>query len=164
MHDDNLQKDLYALLDEGRLDRAEFFQKLTRTVAQEIACSRVSFWFYDGPQKDRIICESAYDANDNQWSDGVVLSKDDGYEPYFEAMLDTGIIVAPDSRNHAATSCLNEVTNTYSLLDVGIEVDGSQVGLICCEQAGAVKEWSEADVQYVRQAVAMVSQALKELA
>ena len=166
MHDTNLLKNLYTLLNEGKLDRPKFFQMLARVVVQEVGCSRGSFWFYDGALQDKIICESLYDASDNQWSNGMVLSEDD-YAPYFETMREMRMIVAGDARQHAATSCFNEgyfePLNIYSLLDVGIEMDGSQIGIVCCEQTVEIKEWSQTDVQYLKQVVAMVSLALKKL-
>ncbi|WP_269530824.1 GAF domain-containing protein [Chitinimonas sp. BJYL2] len=166
MHDTALLKNLYELLAGGKLDRPKFFQMLARAVVQEIGCSRASIWFYAGPLQDQAVCESLYDAGDNQWASGIVLSEDD-FAPYFEAMRSDKMIIASQARSHPATSCFNEgyfePLNIYSLLDVGIEVGGSPIGLVCCEQTGGEKEWSQPDVQYLQQVGAMVGLALKKL-
>ncbi|GAB3244976.1 GAF domain-containing protein [Chitinimonas naiadis] len=164
MHDTNLLKNLFTMVGEGKLDRAKFFQMLARVVVQELGTSRGSFWFYGGDLKDSVVCESLYDASDSQWSSGMALSEDD-FPDYFEAMRDQHQIIASDARQHPATSCFNEVyfepLNIYSLLDVGITVNDVQVGLVCCEQTADIKEWSQADIQYLQQVAAMVGLALK---
>lgn len=165
VHDTNLLKNLFTMVGEGKLDRPKFFQMLVRVAAQETGSSRASVWFYDGDLKDHVVCESLYDVGDNQWSSGTTLSEDD-FPSYFDAMRDQHMIVAADARAHPATSCFNEgyfePLNIYSLLDVGIAVNDVQLGLVCCEQTAHVKEWSQADVQYLQQVAAMVGLALKK--
>lgn len=166
MHDTNLLKNLYGLLNEGKLDRGKFFALLSRTLVQEIGCTRASFWFYAGPLQDQAVCESLYDASDQQWSSGMVLHEDD-FGDYFAAMREGRVLVASDARQHPATACFNESyfepLNIYSLLDVGIDIDGLPLGLVCCENTAQIKEWSQPDLQYLQQAAAMVSLAMKKL-
>jgi hypothetical protein len=95
MHDTNLLKNLYGLLNEGKLDRGKFFALLSRTLVQEIGCTRASFWFYAGPLQDQAVCESLYDAGDQQWSSGMVLHEDD-FGDYFAAMREGRVLVASD--------------------------------------------------------------------
>jgi len=165
MYDANLLMSLYKLLAEGKLDRSKFFQMLARGIVQEVGASRGSIWFYVGELRDQLISESLYDAADSQWASGVVLSEDD-YIPYFDAMRDDKQIIAPLARNHPATACFNEnyfePLNIYSLLNVAIEVDGSQIGLVCCEQTVAEREWTPEDVVYLQKVAAMITLAFKK--
>lgn len=165
MHDTSLFKNLYTMLAEGKLDRTKFFALLSRTLVQEIGCTRASFWFYAGALLDSAVCESLYDASDSQWSSGSVISEDD-FGDYFAAMRDGRVIVATDARNHPATACFSETyfepLNIYSQLNAAIELDGSPLGLVCCEQTAEIREWSQADLQYLQQAAAMVGLAMKK--
>lgn len=165
MHDASLLMNLYKMLSEKKLDRPRFFQMLARCVVQEMATSRASIWFLAGDLGDRAVCESLYDASDSQWSNGMVLNEDD-YGPYFEAMRNDKHIVAPQAREHPATACFCESylepLNIYSLLDAAIEVDGVQIGLLCCEQTASEREWTQPDLLYLQQVTAMISLAFKK--
>ena len=165
MHDTNLFKNLYGMLGEGKLDRAKFFAMLCRTLVQEVGCTRASFWFYSGTLQDNLICEGLYDAGDGQWSSGMSLIEDDHPE-YFEAMRDERIIVASDARTYPATAGFSETylepLNIYSTLCAAIELDGSPLGLVCCENSAQIKVWSQQDLQYLQQAAAMVGLAMKK--
>ncbi len=165
MHDTNLFKNLYTMLAEGKLDRAKFFALLSRTLVQEVGCTRASFWFYTGALQDNAVCEGLYDASDGQWSSGMTLSEDD-FPDYFTAMREERLIVASDARTYPATESFNdtylEPLNIYSMLNAAIELDGSPLGLVCCENTAQIKVWSQPDLQYLQQAAAMVGLAMKK--
>lgn len=166
MHDAGLLMSLFKLLGEGKLDRAKFMQMLTRAVVQETGASRAGVWFYYGDLQDSLVCESLYDAIDGQWTSGAALSEDD-FPPYFEAMREARVLVAPDARQHPATSCFNEgylePLNIYSRLDVIIEFNGANVGILSCEQTGVEHDWTQQDMQYLQQAAATIGLALKKI-
>ncbi|QNM97939.1 GAF domain-containing protein [Chitinimonas koreensis] len=165
MHDTNLLKNLFGLLSEGKLDRSKFFSMLARAVVQEMGASRASFWFFQGALQDSLVCESLYDVSDGQWSSGIALSEDD-FPDYFAALRELKLVMATDARHQAATAAFNESylepLNIYSLLDVTVEVGGSQLGVVRCEQTVGTREWSQADMQYLQQVAAMVGLALKK--
>lgn len=167
MHDASLLMSLFKLLGEGKLDRAKFMQMLTRAVVQETGASRAGVWFYYGDLQDSLVCESLYDASDGQWTAAEPLSEDD-FQPYFEAMREARVLVAPDARNHPATACFNEgylePLNIYSRLDVVVELGGAHVGVLSCEQTGEPRDWSQQDMQFLQQAAATLGLALKKLA
>jgi GAF domain-containing protein len=165
MYDANLLLNLFKLLSEGKLDRGKFMQMLSRAVVQETASSRAGIWFYHGTLQDSLVCESLYDAGDGQWSSGASLHEDD-CQPYFEAMREGRILVAPDARSHAATASFKEgylePLNIYARLDVAIDLNGAQVGILSCEQTVSTREWTQQDLQYLQQAAATVGLALKK--
>ena len=93
------------------------------------------------------------------WS-GVSLHKSD-FPAYFESIVENEIINASDARNHSATRCFNEAyfepNNIYSLLDFILHKDFKPVGIICCERTGSRVEWSNQDVDQLRQIATFIS-------
>lgn len=166
MHDTNLLKSLFGMLVEGKLDRAKFFQMLSRTVVQEMAASRGSVWFFDGALQDHLVCESLYDVADGKWLSGDVLSEDD-FPDYFAALREIRQVIAPDARNHQMTAAFSESylepLNIYSVLCVTVEMDGRQIGVVGCEQCVQERDWTPADFQYLQQIAAMIGLAMRKL-
>ncbi|WP_374358025.1 GAF domain-containing protein [Chitinimonas sp.] len=165
MHDASLLLNLFKLIGEGKLDRYKFMQMLARALVQEIAASRAGIWFYQGALQDSLVCETLYDAGDGQWTSGMVLHEDD-FQPYFESMREGRILVAPNARQHPATACFSEgylePLNIYSRLDVVIDVAGSLVGVLSCEQTAHEHDWTQQDLQYLQQGAATIGLALKK--
>ncbi len=152
---------------DGQTDTGGFFQELTRTLVEETGATRASVWIYPDPLlRDRIECLSLYDRTDAAWSQGAVLKEDD-FGPYFEAMRQDGLIVAGDARHHPVTACFNEIyfdpLGIVSLLDVGINVSGQPFGLFCCENTTDVMQWTDEQVEYLRQTGTLLGFALKKV-
>ncbi len=152
---------------DGSLTAEAFYQALTRTLVEEIGCTRASLWIYPNPlMRDSIECLSLYDRTDAQWGAGTVLKEED-FGPYFEAMRRDNMIVASDARNLAVTSCFNEIyfapLGIYSLLDVGINISGEPFGLFCCENTTDVMQWTDEQMEYLRQTGTLLGFALKNV-
>jgi len=151
---------------DGTTQAEDFYQELTKTLAEETSATRASLWYYPDPvMQDSVVCLSLFDRTDDAWSTGAVLKEDD-FAPYFEAMRNDGMIVAADARSLAATSCFNEVyfepLGIYSLLDVGIQVAGTPFGLFCCENTTDILNWSPEHVEYLRQVGTLLGFALRK--
>ena len=152
---------------DGQATTDAFFRELTQTLVEETGATRASVWVYPDPLlRDRIECLRLYDKTDGAWSAGAVLSEED-FGPYFEAMRRDNMIVASDARAHPVTACFNEVyfgpLGIYSLLDVGINVNNEPFGLFCCENTTDVMQWSEEQVEYLRQTGTLLGFALKKV-
>ena len=78
------------------------------------------------------------------------------------------MIVAPQARQHPATSCFNELyfepNGIYSLLDVGIQVGGVPYGLFCCEQVTFENNWTPAHVDFLKSVGTLCGLAFKKVA
>lgn len=151
---------------DGAIQPGDFYQELTRTLVDEMNCTRASLWIYPDPlMRDSIHCLSLYDRTEGQWSAGTVLKEED-FGPYFEAMRRDGLIVAGDARNNPITECFTEIyfapLGIYSLLDVGINVGGSPFGLFCCENTTDILDWTPEHVEYLRQVGTLLGFALKK--
>ena len=151
---------------DGSLAPQQFYEALTRTLTEEMGCTRASLWIYPDPViRDSIRCLKLYDRTDAAWSDGTVL-EEPGLEAYFEAMRRDNLIDAGDARQHPTTACFNEVyfepLGIYSLLDVGINISGQPWGLFCCENTTDVLHWTPQHVEYLRQVGTLLGFALKK--
>jgi len=151
---------------DGSLAPQDFYQELTQTLAEEMACTRASLWIYpDAELRDSIVCLKLYDRTDRAWGDGTVLKEDD-FGPYFEAMRRDNLIVAADARHDPITDCFTEIyfepLGIVSLLDVGINIGGQPWGLFCCENTTDVIDWTPQHVEYLRQVGTLLGFALKK--
>jgi GAF domain-containing protein len=151
---------------EGSIDAETFHQDLTRTLSEEMGCTRASLWTYPDPLlRDSIECAMLYDRTDQAWSSGTVLREDD-FGPYFEAMRRDNLIVAGDAMQHATTRCFSEIyfapLGIVSLLDVGIQIAGAPYGLFCCENTTDILDWTPEHVEYLRQVGTLLGFALRK--
>ena len=151
----------------GSLAKEAFYSSLTEAIAKAVGCSRASLWQYGSSLQDTAVCLDLYDSSDNQHHAGAVLREDD-FAPYFEAMRRDAMIVAPQARQHPATSCFNELyfepNGIYSLLDVGIQVGGVPYGLFCCEQVTFENNWTPAHVDFLKSVGTLCGLAFKKVA
>lgn len=151
---------------DGSCNAHSFHQELTRTLVEEMGCTRASLWVYPDPLlRDEIRCLSLYDRTDGTWGEGTVLKEAD-FGPYFEAMRRDNLIVASDACRHPVTSCFNEIyfdpLGIVSLLDVGINISGEPYGLFCCENTTEILPWSDAHVEFLRQVGTLLGFALRK--
>lgn len=135
------------------------FQVACEDVAEHTRANRVSVWHF-GKDNDRIKCDCFYEADKGSYSKGQVLLADD-HPSYFKAILTETFIDAADARDHPATAELIdpyfEEHDIYSLLDFIIHNDFKPVGIICCENSGARRDWDEKDLSYLRQISTLIS-------
>lgn len=151
----------------GQIDPTQFMHGLTLEITRQLGCTRASFWTYGDALRSRIRLICLYDSGTGEYGEGMELSEDD-FAPYFEAMRSADLIVASQAHTHPATACFKEAyfepLNIYSLLDVGVSVNGSPFGLFCCENVSFVKTWSDEDVKFLRETGVLIGLALKRAA
>jgi GAF domain-containing protein len=108
---------------------------------------RMSVWFCDADQS-KIACADLFERQTGRHSSGIELSARD-YAPYFRALRGERTIAAHDARSDPRTSCFSkgylEPLGIYSLLDVPIWVGRKMVGVVCHEQIGAKRMWTQDD-------------------
>lgn len=114
--------------------------------------SRTSIWRFDTGFHE-MICVCLFDNGEFQSEfTGYRLSEAD-FPKYFKALSEQRTIVANDARNHQDTSEFTETylkpLDIYSMLDAPIRKQGKTIGIICCEQAGQLKEWTIEDESFV---------------
>ena len=153
-----------GMLERGEIDRTQFLDLFTRQLTAEIGCSRAGVrMLVDTPAGRALRCLAMYDAAQSR-----VVSPADlptvNSEPYFEALLRNGCVVAPDARTHPATVCFGAVylvpSDVYSMMDVGFSVNGMLFGTFSCEEVGATMAWTQRQLQLLRKTASRASLSL----
>jgi GAF domain-containing protein len=108
---------------------------------------RMSVWFCDTEQT-KLSCVDLFERQTGRHNSGLeLLSRD--YAPYFRALRAERTIAAHDARTDPRTSCFAkgylEPLNIHSLLDVPIWVGRKMVGVVCHEQVGTKRTWTQDD-------------------
>jgi len=108
---------------------------------------RMSVWLCDADQT-RLSCVDLFERQAGRHSSGLeLLSRD--YSPYFRALRAERTIAAHDARTDPRTSCFAkgylEPLGIHSLLDVPIWLGRKMVGVLCHEQVGTKRTWTQDD-------------------
>jgi two-component system, cell cycle sensor histidine kinase and response regulator CckA len=133
-------------------DGAHILQRLTELAALGLGVERASVWLRDEAQ-DAIVCQDLFDGGAVHQR-GVVLQRKD-FPPYF-AMLDQSVVIpAEDAHRHPATACFSAAYLTPlgigAMLDAPIWRGGKAVGVLCLEQVGGKRAWTESDCAFATQ-------------
>lgn len=133
-------------------DLPPVFEAACRDIVDDLGVSSGSVWFFDD-DGTAIECAALYDARDARVLRGTRLRAADS-AAYFQALRQEGRVVAIDALTHAATSCLGPYLlqrDVRSLLDHVVSTHGKAVAVMCCEQGGRMRQWSDADALYLQQ-------------
>lgn len=164
MSDGRIIQEICGRLDRGEIDRDQFFDQLTRAVADLIGCTRCGVWvFVDTTEGRALRCMAMYDRRlDRIVGAADIYNADSG--PYFDTLVREGCVVASDARHHPATvGFLDDYLtplDLHSLLDVCFSINGVPFGSFSCEEAGAPLSWTQRQVQMLRQVGSRASLAL----
>jgi len=142
-------------------DLPPVFEAACRDIVEDLGVSSGSLWFFDAVGT-MIECAALYDARDARVLRGARLRAPDCI-PYFQALRQDGHVVANDAMTHPATACLQNYLaqrDVRSLLDHVVFTQGMAVAVLCCEQGGRLRQWSEADAAYLQQMAIMLGVAV----
>lgn len=148
-----LRRYLAAYLD-LMAQRSVFLDDTTATIRRvneagsaTLDVQRMSVWFCDVEQT-KLSCADLFERQAGRHSAGIELLARD-YSPYFRALRAERTVAAHDARTDPRTSCFSkgylEPLNIYSLLDVPIWVGRKMVGVVCHEQVGTKRTWTQDD-------------------
>ncbi|ADB62087.1 multi-sensor signal transduction histidine kinase [Haloterrigena turkmenica DSM 5511] len=146
---------------EGAFDAA--LRSVTETAAEIVGATRVSVWLFDDGG-DRLRCVDRYDDRTDDHTGGTELVSAD-YPAYFEALRTHRSISAGDARTDPRTRELTadylEPTGVESLLDATLRSEGDVIGVVCHEQVGRTREWTETEIQFAGDVADVVHRALR---
>lgn len=144
---------LTAKLTNPKVNEQDKLKEICNTTASLIkGADRVSLWVFssDFESIESIIY---YDSATCSYTSGQLLNKSD-FNNYFEGILDTEVINAPQARTNDITKCLTETyfepLNIYSLLDFILHREFVPRGIICCESVGEIIQWSDRDIESLK--------------
>jgi GAF domain-containing protein len=149
-----------ALLAKARqVSTPEFFQAVCLDTSGDLDIDQSSVWTFD-PHGQKIECQCRYDALTKEFSRHQALRQQD-CPRYFRAIVEENYVCAPDVATHPAT---REFLESYfkpngivSLLDFIMHEDAVPYGIICCENRRGIRQWSEADRNYLRSIATLTS-------
>ncbi|MEO1309838.1 MAG: ATP-binding protein [Pseudomonadota bacterium] len=149
---------IYALtLDDG-VAPATFARRVTKTVAETLAASRVSFWIMKD-EGHTLECSSLYDAAGDAFESGARIAVPE-YPEYFKELKSARVIVASDAVNHPATACMAESylrpLDIRSVLDAPVRGQSQARGVISCEQVGGSREWTTDEANFTASAAQLL--------
>lgn len=140
-------------------DVEPILEAICHDAAENLDADLVSIWLFK-QDPERIECQLALDATAGETSTGLVLLESD-YPIYFRSILEESTISAPVAATHPMT---REFAETYfkpkgiiSLLDFIVHRDFQPVGIICCENRSARRDWSEDDKRYLMRLATLAS-------
>jgi signal transduction histidine kinase len=138
-------------------------RRITEAASEILEVARASVWVY-GEGRKLIRALDMFDSNTGQHTDGIELREID-YGEYFAALDHERVIVADDACADPATRCFAESylrpNGITSMLDAPIRVSGRAVGVLCHEQVGTARRWTEEDQAVAANLADFVSVALE---
>lgn len=147
----------------GAATLSEVYQAVSQDIVESVGSTRASVWHFT-QSADKLVCAALYDSRDGSFHAGAVLSDVD-FAPYFDALLQDGIINASDAANHPATSCFDELyfipNDIRSLFDHLITVGKQPTAVLCCEHCGDIKHWSDEDARYLSKMAGLLTVSLR---
>jgi signal transduction histidine kinase len=124
----------------------EVFRRTTELAAEALEVERVGVWlFIDG--RTVLRCASLFERSRGEHSFGCMLQVED-FPAYFASLKARKSVPAEDAVDEPWTTELTaeylEPLGITSMLDAGIFVDGTMVGVVCHEHVGSPpREWTD---------------------
>lgn len=126
------------------------YARIAERAARVMRVSRAQVWLLDEAE-EKLEVVDAFDLASSQHSRGQELMRS-SYPGYFDALERERVLNIVDARNDARTRELSEdylePFEIYSKLVAPVRVDGELAGIICFEQCGRIREWSQEEVRF----------------
>ncbi|WP_158643450.1 putative bifunctional diguanylate cyclase/phosphodiesterase [Ketobacter alkanivorans] len=135
---------------------------ITQTCANVLGVERASIWQIS-PDMAKMECLCLYLEEQNRFESGLVLEAR-AYPRYFSALALERVINASDAQQDLRTREFTESylkpLNIQSMLDGTLRNEGITKGVLCLEQVGQRRFWTEDEQIFVASVADMVSQVL----
>ncbi len=135
-------------------------ERISKVVSETIEVERTSIWYFSDDHSE-LKCLTIYEKDKKLHSSGEIL-KTDAFPSYFKAIKTEKRIYVNDAQNDSRTV---ELTESYlrpleitSMLDAGILVEGSLVGVVCCEHIGPKRKWHSDEESFMNSIATIVAQ------
>ncbi|MFT3878201.1 MAG: PAS domain S-box protein [Gemmatales bacterium] len=117
---------------------------LTTVASQTLDIERVSIWLFN-EARNAIHCACLYERSQDRFSSGMVFTAQD-FPRYFESLQKSRTIAAThawtDNRTSEYRDAYLEPLGITSMLDVPIRLHGNEIGIVCHEHVGSVRDWT----------------------
>jgi len=140
-------------------DTHEIYNRITQTTADILNVERVSIWLFN-EERSEIKCEVLYTKSLKKHQLGISLSISE-FPRYFKALQEFRFISADDASNDPRSSEFTEKyhkpLNIKSMLDVPVRVEGVINAILCCEQVGVEKAWTNEEEDFASSMADIIS-------
>lgn len=137
-------------------------RRITETAAAVLDVPRVNVWLFDAAMCT-LDCVDNYDqATGNHSSEMQLVA--DNHPAYFDALESNRSIAIPNVREDQRTTELSgylEEHNIRALLDATIRSEGEVVGVVCHENVGSPRQWSDDEQDFACDIAEVVYRALQ---
>jgi PAS domain S-box-containing protein len=138
-------------------------REITETAAQTLKLERVSVWLYN-ESRSHIECIDLFERSSGLHSLASELSVAN-HPIYFQSLEEDRIIAANDVNNDRRTRELVQgyfaLIGTNSTLDAPVRIGGLVVGVLCVEQVGELRQWTQDEQNFVASVADLVSLAIE---
>lgn len=129
----------------------DFFIEQCRELSTTLNIWRVGVWFLEG---DRLTRRCVYPPEGEGMPQGAVELLRDEFPVYFAAVASGQILKVNDVFTHPAVAEFNsdyeEDAEVTAMMDMPILLDGKMIGILCCEDVGGVRHWTEEEENFVK--------------
>ncbi len=137
--------------------------RMLEVLAITLDVSRVSFWTFEEPHQ-LIRCEHLYRVDRNTPMGPTLLRRVD-VPNYFDSLCQQLVIAVDDAHTDARTAELRkaylEPLDVRSMLDVPVRAFGRYLGVLCHEQIGATREWTQEDETFAAAVATQIALAFE---
>ncbi len=124
-------------------DQSVVFREIMKTLSEVLDVERVSIWFYND-DFTKLRCLELFERT-NGWSSSKDEIDISDYPSYFKHLKAERVIAADDVSTDFRTLELNATyvlsNRITSMMDIPLNVDGGNVGVLCCEHVGVKRRW-----------------------
>ena len=145
----------------GAVDREAAQKAGLVAVRQHFQCSRVSMWAFHGePGVGLMRCTGGYSESGEHWAGGAELRQDQ-YRAYFQEIFSSGAYVCHDTKLDPRLDGMREgylrPLRVRALLDAVFAYNGRAQGLLCCEQVGAPRHWTNSELTDLKRCASLIT-------
>ncbi|MEW6202809.1 MAG: PAS domain S-box protein [bacterium] len=144
-------------------DLTTSLKRITEADARTLEVERVGVWVFN-EDHSQITCIDQYLHDKNTHEKGAILSVNQ-YPNYFRALETSRTITANDVYADPRTSEFTEdylkVHGITSMMDVPIRLHGKNVGIICHEHIGPMREWTIEEQEFAGSIADLISLAME---
>ena len=137
---------------------AELSKRLCEALAINLNVNRVSVWTLKEGNEN--LTRTHLHEADGSTDETVTLHRSD-FPSYFQALESQPFIMAAEAQTNPNTKEFTETylkpLRIYSMLDCPIMFENMVVGVVCCENQNAIRQWKPEDVLFVQSMADLIS-------
>ena len=139
------------------------FEAVCRDAAEATGATCVGLWYFE--PDGSLTCQRQFDSRSNHFEAGKSIDRM-AAAPYSAVLLQDRIVAASDIETHPATMAMAKAYlrpgDIRSMLDFLItDQDERPAAILCCEQCGENRDWSEADVMALYELAGLIGRTLR---